>query len=67
MVRVSVGEVLPSDRPVVVSDFDVVLTIEFANRKALQAYLASPAHQAATETVLKPLVKKVQIFDAVNR
>ena len=60
---VRAGACIPSVRPIVDSSFDVALTMEFASKADMQRYLDHPAHRAAAETVLKPLVKKITVFD----
>jgi len=58
-----VGVVLPSDRKVVDSSFDVATVITFKNRKSLQAYLNHPRHKKAVKEMLKPLVEKIIVYD----
>jgi len=58
-----VGVVLPSDRKVVDSSFDVATVITFKNRKSLQAYLDHPRHKTAVKEMLKPLVEKIIVYD----
>jgi hypothetical protein len=64
---VQVGEVLPSDRAIVVSDFDVAVVIRFENEGALAAYLEHPLHKRATEEVLRPLAREVRVYDITLR
>lgn len=63
ILAMSVGEPLPSDRPVVDSSFDVGLVIRFESKEALAAYEKHPAHVKAVEDTLKPLAGKLQVYD----
>ncbi len=58
-----VGEVLPSDRPVVDDTFDVAVTATFKDKKALQAYLDHPRHKKIIHEKLKPMINRVVIYD----
>ncbi len=61
--RVSAGTVVPSDRAIVDSTFDVAIVISFPDRQALADYLVHPVHKKAVEEVLKPLVEKIVVYD----
>ena len=63
ILAMSVGEPLPSDRPVVDSSFDVGLVIRFESKEALAAYEKNPIHQKAVNEVLKPAAKKLLVYD----
>ena len=67
VVNVTVGRAMPSTRPVVDSSFDVGIVITFADEPALRAYDQHPAHKQAVETVLRPLVAKLLIYDIEAR
>ncbi len=58
-----VGVVLPSQRKVVDSSFDVAAVIRFKDKAALMAYLKHPKHKKAVKELLKPLVKKLAVYD----
>jgi hypothetical protein len=60
---VAVGRALPSDRPVVDSTFDLGVVITLRNPEALGRYLKDPIHQEALRTLVKPLVKRMQVYD----
>jgi hypothetical protein len=64
---IAVGTVLPSDRPVVVSDFDVAFVMTFRDKAALDAYEAHPDHVKAVNDILKPLTSKIVVYDIVNQ
>jgi Stress responsive A/B Barrel Domain len=63
VMEIRVGEPLPSQRATVDDSFDVGLYMTFSSQEALEGYLTNPEHQAAQETVLRPLVKRVLIYD----
>jgi len=60
---VSAGRMVPSDRPVVDSTFDVAMVLTFHDKDALAKYLEHPEHKKATKETLEPLVKKILIYD----
>ena len=57
------GEMIPSDRPIVDSTFDVALIVSFADRAAMQHYLSHPVHVELVGKTLKPLVEKIRVYD----
>lgn len=57
------GEMIPSDRPIVDSTFDVALIVSFADRAAMQGYLTHPVHVELVGKTLKPLVEKIRVYD----
>jgi hypothetical protein len=63
VLSVTAGPCLPSARPIVDSSFDVAVTLTFASQADMQRYADHPLHKAAADGVLKPLVKKVTVFD----
>ena len=64
---IEVGYVLPSERPVVVSDYDVGIIVFFRDQDAMKAYLTDPRHQRAVKEVLEPLTSKLVVYDFVNQ
>lgn len=62
-----VGLVLPSDRKVADSSFDIAVVITFKDKEALAAYLEHPEHKKGLDEVLKPLVEKVVVYDFVSQ
>jgi len=60
---VAVGRMIPSERPVVDSTYDVALVISFQDLASLRAYETSARHKAALANVLQPLVKKIVVYD----
>jgi hypothetical protein len=63
VLSVTAGPCIPSKRPIVDSSFDVAVSLTFASQAAMQRYVEHPLHKAAAEAVLKPLTKKVTVFD----
>ncbi|MBX7212130.1 MAG: Dabb family protein [Verrucomicrobiaceae bacterium] len=62
---VTVGQMLPSKRPIVDSTYDVGFVMRFANQAALDRYEQNPIHQKAVKEQLLPMAKKVQVYDFV--
>jgi len=60
---VKVGVMLPGDRPVVDSTYDVAMVISFDDRKALGEYVNHPIHQKLVKEVIAPLVEKYRVYD----
>jgi len=65
---VEVGTVLPSDRPVVVSDYDVAMVVIFRDQASMRNYLTDPIHVRLVKEVLEPLtdMSKTRVYDFVN-
>lgn len=57
------GNMLPSQRPIVDSSFDVGLIVSLQDASAMTDYLSHPLHVKLVEETLKPLVKKIQVYD----
>jgi hypothetical protein len=57
------GSMLPSQRPIVDSSFDVALIVSLQDAAAMADYLSHPLHVKLVEETLKPLVKKIQVYD----
>jgi len=64
VLRVSAGTVLPSNRPMVDSSFDVAVVFTFASEQALRDYDQHPIHKKAVQELLAPLSAKVVIYDS---
>ena len=61
--EIRVGEPIPSQRTNVDNSYDIGLYIVFSSKEALETYLTHPEHKAAQRSILRPLVKKVVIYD----
>lgn len=57
------GTAVPSERPVVDDTFDLALVMNFADREDLGKYENHPDHKRAAKEVLRPLTRKVVIYD----
>lgn len=57
------GTALASDRPVVDDSFDVGMTMRFDSAKSLRAYESHPLHVQKVTEVLKPLSKRILVYD----
>ena len=60
---VNAGEVIASDRKIVDDSFDVGITLSFASESDMNAYLVHPKHKDAVKNILKPLVRKIVVYD----
>ena len=58
-----VGVVMQSDKKNVDDSFDVAVTVTLQDKNALQAYLDNPKHKQVLEKKLKPLVKRVVVYN----
>jgi len=58
-----VGKMSPSARPVVEQSYQVALNIIFRDKKTEQEYQLHPQHLEFVEKYVKPLVKKVVVYD----
>ncbi len=64
--EIKVGEPIPNARPSADDSFDVGLYMVFSSRGALESYLTDPAHQKAQQSILRPLVKRVLVYDFID-
>jgi len=64
---IEVGTCLPSDRPIVVGDYDVAMVVFFRDESYMKKYLADPMHLKLAKEVLEPLTSKIVVYDFVNR
>ena len=63
MQGMSYGRPLPSERPAVDDTFDLAFVMRFANRNDLAAYENSAIHRHAAKEALRPLSRKIVIYD----
>ena len=66
VIDVRVGRVIPSEREIVDSSFDVAIYLSFENEQKLFEYLNHPIHKKAVEKTLKPLVRKIVVYDFIE-
>ncbi len=64
--HLSVGTPLASERSVVDDSFDVGLVMRFANAADLSVYEKHPVHTESVTQVLRPLSKKLLVYDIVT-
>ena len=60
------GTPLASDRPVVDDSFDVGFVMRFQSEEALNRYEPHPDHMKEVEGVIKPLSRKVVVYDILR-
>ncbi len=60
------GKALASERPVVDDSFDLGLLVRFPDAAALHSYEIDPLHQKEVKDVLRPLTRKIQVYDIVR-
>ena len=58
-----VGKMSPSPRPVVEQSYQVALNVIFQDKKAEQDYQSHPLHLEFIAQCVKPLVKKIVVYD----
>lgn len=63
---VSHGTALASERPIVDDSFDVGFVMRFDSPADLHVYETHPQHVAKVNSVLKPLTKKIVVYDIVR-
>ncbi len=66
VINVRAGSVIHSEREIVDSSFDVAIYLSFENEQKLFEYLNHPIHKKAVEKTLKPLVRKVIVYDFIE-
>ncbi len=66
VIDVRAGRVIHSGREIVDSSFDVAIYLSFENEQKLFEYLNHPIHKKAVEKTLKPLVRKVIVYDFIE-
>ncbi len=66
VIDVRAGRVIQSERKIVDSSFDVAIYLSFENEQKLQEYLAHPVHKKAVKETLKPLVRKIVVYDFIE-
>jgi hypothetical protein len=57
------GGMLPSQRAIVDSSFDVALIVSLRDAADMADYLVHPIHAKLVGDTLKPLVKRIQVYD----
>lgn len=60
------GTALASERPIVDDSFDVAFVMRFDSAASLHAYEKNPLHVRKVNEVLKPLSRKILIYDVIH-
>lgn len=58
-----IGKMVGSERPVVDQTYQVALNTVFADKQAQDAYQVHPQHLEFVAQFVKPLVKKIAVYD----
>ena len=66
LLSLSKGQCLPSKRPIVDSTYDVAFIMKFSDQAAMQKYIDHPTHQKAVQETLRPLARKVVVYDFIE-
>ncbi len=66
VIEVRAGRVIHSEREIADSSFDVAIYLSFENEQKLFEYLNHPIHKKAVKKTLKPLVRKVVVYDFIE-
>ena len=66
VVRLVGGRVLPSERAVVDSSFDLAFVFTFDHEDDMRRYLDNPVHMDIKKNVLDRYVKKCQVYDIIS-
>ena len=61
--EIRTGGPVPAERAAVDDSFDIGLYIVFASKEALDVYSVHPLHKSAQQTVLRPLVARIVVYD----
>ncbi|MDD4870500.1 MAG: Dabb family protein [Kiritimatiellae bacterium] len=64
---VKAGTMVPSERPIVDSTYDVAMVFSFESKQALADYSVNPKHQKAVDEIIKPLVSRILVYDFVEK
>ena len=67
VLEVRAGEVIPGNRDIIDSSYDVAIILSFHTEADLNAYLKHPDHVAAVKTLIKPFTKKVLVYDFLEK
>lgn len=63
IVQFHAGKMVPSSRSVVEQSYQVALNLVFPDRGTQEAYQAHPQHVEFVERYVKPLVRKIMVYD----
>jgi hypothetical protein len=63
LVSLNVGRVIPSDRPIVDSSYDIASVFQFKSVEAMRTYLSHPTHVEFLQTYPAGKVERIQVYD----
>ncbi len=63
VIRVKVGQSIPSERDVVDDSFDVGLYVELESPEALRAYATDPLHLSILKNDIAPITERYIVYD----
>ncbi len=63
VIRVKVGQSIPSEQPVVDDSFDVGLYVELESTEALRAYAIDPVHLTILKNDIAPVTERYIVYD----
>lgn len=63
IITLSMGEAIPSERPIVDASFTLGLIFSFPDKATMDAYLIHPGHKDFVAKWIKPNVKKLVVYD----
>ena len=63
VMKIRVGTVLPSERPIVDDSFHIGIHMLFADQAAMQKYVSHPEHTKTVSSAIMPFVEKILIYD----
>jgi len=61
-----VGSVLPSNRKIVDSSFDIGISMSFESVEAMDVYINHIDHVKAVQNIIKPLTSKIRVYDFID-
>lgn len=60
------GTSVPSNRKIVDDSFDIGIYMIFKSEESMEIYLRHPKHQEAVRKIIKPLTRKIIVYDISN-
>ncbi len=67
VLSVDAGPVVPGDRPIVDDSFDVGICFRFESVAAMRRYVVHPLHVKLVKERLRPIVRRLQVYDFTIR
>jgi len=60
------GRVLPGERSIVDSSFDIAVIMTFRSEQDMKNYLSHPEHEKARDEILVPLTDRIVVYDIIE-